>query len=417
MMRIVNVYGPTIKCVTDSTNKVSGISKAAEAYYDNVKTAIKVPARYDLFIAGDFNARLGSCSASDYGSGVSNNIGRYGNGVRNENGQMLLDFMITYNLFACNTAFKKWAKDTTSWKATCAAKGRPKGSKDTVEFYRQIDYILCRTSFKKCCFDAKSFPGDKVDSDHKPVVARFKLDCKYIVHKQHRPARIRFDVNRLNDPEVKFKFADSFMSNIKSRAMTDNVVSESEGILDVLRDVAVKVVGKVAPKKPQQFSNDPEIMSLSSERKAIAQENSQIKGPSDRTSQRKRRNYLKRSIKKRLKFLKGASADALADQINNADSCSRMFEAARTLAQGRVKKKGLTVHDADGNDIGSDSLKAEAIKEYFQKQLNDDDEPPFPAFIDPPGPLLCPITSDEVGRAVMKLKSGRACGPDGIPNH
>ena len=206
------------------------------------------------------------------------------------------------------------------------------------------------------------------------------------------------------------------MSNIKSRAMTDNVVSESEGILDVLRDVAVKVVGKVAPKKPQQFSNDPEIMSLSSERKAIAQENSQIKGPSDRTSQRKRRNYLKRSIKKRLKFLKGASADALADQINNADSCSRMFEAARTLAQGRVKKKGLTVHDADGNDIGSDSLKAEAIKEYFQKQLNDDDEPPFPAFIDPPGPLLCPITSDEVGRAVMKLKSGRACGPDGIPN-
>ena len=416
MMRIVNVYGPTIKCVTDSTNKVSGISKAAEAYYDNVKTAIKVPARYDLFIAGDFNARLGSCSASDYGSGVSNNIGRYGNGVRNENGQMLLDFMITYNLFACNTAFKKWAKDTTSWKATCAAKGRPKGSKDTVEFYRQIDYILCRTSFKKCCFDAKSFPGDKVDSDHKPVVARFKLDCKYIVHKQHRPARIRFDVNHLNDPEVKFKFADSFMSNIKSRAMTDNVVSESEGILDVLRDVAVKVVGKVAPKKPQQFSNDPEIMSLSSERKAIAQENSQIKGPSDRTSQRKRRNYLKRSIKKRLKFLKGASADALADQINNADSCSRMFEAARTLAQGRVKKKGLTVHDADGNDIGSDSLKAEAIKEYFQKQLNDDDEPPFPAFIDPPGPLLCPITSDEVGRAVMKLKSGRACGPDGIPN-
>ena len=43
----------------------------------------------------------------------------------------------------------------------------------------------------------------------------------------------------------------------------------------------------MAPKKPQQFSNDPEIMSLSSERKAIAQENSQIKGPSDRTFPKK----------------------------------------------------------------------------------------------------------------------------------
>ena len=76
---------------------------------------------------------------------------------------------------------------------------------------------------------------------------------------------------------------------------------------------------------------------------------------------------LQRSIKKRLKFLRGATADALANQINNADDCSRMFEAARTLAQGRVKKKGLTVHDDDGNNIGSESLKAEAIKDYFQK--------------------------------------------------
>ena len=42
--------------------------------------------------------------------------------------------------------------------------------------------------------------------------------------------------------------------------------------------------------------------------------------------------------------------------------------------------------------------------------------PSLPAFIDPPGSILCPITPDEVGYAVMKLTSGRACGPDGIPN-
>ena len=106
----------------------------------------------------------------------------------------------------------------------------------------------------------------------------------------------RFDVKRLNDPEVNFNFANSFMSNIRFRTITENVVSESEGILDVLRDVVVHVVGKVAPKKPQQFSNDPEIMSLSSERKAINEENCKVKGPSDRTSQRKRKNYLKRLI-------------------------------------------------------------------------------------------------------------------------
>ena len=87
------MYTSFIKRLTDSTNKVSGISKVTEAY-DNMKTAIRVPARIDLFIAVDFNARLGSCSASDYDSGVGNKIGRYGNSRRNENGQMVLEGVV-----------------------------------------------------------------------------------------------------------------------------------------------------------------------------------------------------------------------------------------------------------------------------------------------------------------------------------
>ena len=134
------------------------------------------------------------------------------------------------------------------------------------------------------------------------------------------------------------------------------------------------------------------------------------------TDLRKRINHLKRTIKKRLKTINKATANALVDVINNTDSCRSMFEANRTLAQCRMKKDGVTVHDADGNTLGSDSLKAEAIKEYFNNEFNDKDEPDLPAFIDPPGSLLCPITPEEVGRAVMKLKPGRACGPDGIPN-
>ena len=75
----------------------------------------------------------------------------------------------------------------------------------------------------------------------------------------------------------------------------------------------------------------------------------------------KRINHLKRTIKKRLKTINKATANALVDVINNTDSCRSMFEANRTLAQCRMKKDGVTVHDADGNTLGSDSLKAEAI--------------------------------------------------------
>jgi len=253
-------------------------------------------------------------------------------------------------------------------------------------------------------------------SDHKPVVARFKLGFKFIVHKQHRPKRIRFDVNRLNDPEVKSKLSNTFMSNINSRAKTDSAISENSSIFDILSDVAVQVVGKVPPRKTVKFSNDPEIIALTSERKTLQFKSGEIKGAYDRTTIRKKINYLKRSVKKRLKVLKGATVDVLTDQINNADFDRRVFEANRTLAQCRAKDNGVTVHDKDGNIIGSDHLKAEAIKEYFRNELNDDNEPPFPAFIDPPAPLQCPISAEEVRRAVMKLKNGRACGPDGIPS-
>lgn len=415
MIRIVNVYGPTKKIVDDDISRVTGNSPLLQSYFNDLKTAINIPARYDLFVAGDFNARLGRCSRREYDAGLNNHIGQFGNGLRNRNGEFLLDFIVDNGLFACNTAFQHRAKYITTWKARCVPKGRPKGSKDTVNYFKQIDYILCRTNFKVCLTDSRSFCGDFVKSDHKPVVARFKLGCNYIVHKRPRSEKIRFDVNRLNDSDIKSKFFDSFKSNIDCRVLTKNAITENSDIFGILSKCAVQVVGKVPPRKPHQYSDDPTVAKLSAERKSLQQECS-LTGISDRSDLRKRINHLKRTIKKRLKSINEATANALVDVINNTDSCRSMFEANRTLAQCRMKKDGVTVHDADGNTLGSDSLKAEAIKEYFNNEFNDKDEPHLPAFIDPPGSLLCPITPEEVGRAVMKLKSGRACGPDGIPN-
>ena len=66
----------------------------------------------------------------------------------------------------------------------------------------------------------------------------------------------RFDVNRLNDPEVKSKLSNTFMSNIISRAKTDSAISENSSIFDILSDVAVQVVGKVPPQRPRYHSSN-----------------------------------------------------------------------------------------------------------------------------------------------------------------
>ena len=139
--RIINAYGPTMKNVEDS-NSDGDSNPILSQFYADLNTALEnLPAHYDVFIAGDFNSRLGRKSSGDIGSGLSRNMGMYGVGQRNSNGQSLLNFMIDHDLYACNTSFKHPARHITTWKGTTTARGDPS---KTVKYYRQIDYILCK---------------------------------------------------------------------------------------------------------------------------------------------------------------------------------------------------------------------------------------------------------------------------------
>ena len=99
-------------------------------------------------------------------------MGMYGVGQRNSNGQCLLDFMIEKDFYACNTSFKHSARHITSWHGTTTARGDPD---KTVKYYEQIDYILCKSSYKVNITDRRSYGGALLKSDHKPVVARVTL--------------------------------------------------------------------------------------------------------------------------------------------------------------------------------------------------------------------------------------------------
>ena len=91
-----------------------------------------------------------------------------------------------------------------------------------------------------------------------------------------------------------------------------------------------------------------------------------------------------------------------------------MFEVVRQLAD-RKKPPDIYVKNDDCVTVDSDVKKAEILKDYFEKQYNNEEEA-LDAFDVPPRPLRLPISSIEVGRARNKLKNGRATGPDEIPN-
>ena len=95
-----------MNCYSPTNPRTISNPAATDQFYRELQEAITVPARYELWILGDFNAKLGKRSDKDFGCGLYKNfIGRYSVGRRNENGERLLDFLVSNGLFAANTAF------------------------------------------------------------------------------------------------------------------------------------------------------------------------------------------------------------------------------------------------------------------------------------------------------------------------
>ena len=120
-----------------------------------------------MFIAGDFN------------------IGLYGVC------QCLLNFMIQKDLYACNTSLNKQsARHITSWHGTTTAR-YPDSPDKTVKYkyWKQIEHVLCKSSYKVNITYDRSYGGALLKSDHKPVVACIMLNQMYLFHKKHKTSR------------------------------------------------------------------------------------------------------------------------------------------------------------------------------------------------------------------------------------
>ena len=117
-------------------------------YSDLHKVVSNTPSRFQLFICGDFNSKLGIRSIEDEDAGLSSCIGAHGKGKRNNNGEALIEFLLLNGLFACNTAFQHASRHKTSWTGWIKDRHAPPHSAATKPVYNQIDYILCKTTAK-----------------------------------------------------------------------------------------------------------------------------------------------------------------------------------------------------------------------------------------------------------------------------
>ena len=65
---------------------------------------IKAPARFLVFVCGDFNSKLDKRTAADMEAGLNSCIGSHGLGTRNDNGEALANLLVE-NSFCMNYSF------------------------------------------------------------------------------------------------------------------------------------------------------------------------------------------------------------------------------------------------------------------------------------------------------------------------
>ena len=93
-------------------------------------------------------------------------VAHYGLGYCNDLGQILEDFCKRRQMYITNTWFTQDRRRRYTWMKLG----------DTGRY--QIDYILTKCRYWNSVCKANAYPGDNIDSDHNPVVARLRVKLK-----------------------------------------------------------------------------------------------------------------------------------------------------------------------------------------------------------------------------------------------
>ena len=163
---VIQVYAPT-----SNAEEAEG-----ERFYEDLQDLLELTPKKDvLFIIGDWNAKIGSQETP----GVT---GKFGLVIWNEAGQRLIEFCQENALVIANTLFQQHKRRLYTWTS-------PDG-----QHQNQIDYIRCSQRWRSSIQSTKTRPGADCGSDHKLLIAKFRLKLKK-VGKTTRP--FRFDLNQI----------------------------------------------------------------------------------------------------------------------------------------------------------------------------------------------------------------------------
>jgi exonuclease III len=402
LISIINVYAPH-----------SGITKVdpkeLETFYEQLESTRhgieKEKASSVVLYGGDFNARVGRPKTAEPC------IGSHAKGVRNNNGQALVNFCNLNKLFIGNTAFQHPTRHITTWQSTQIDRVK----QQTKNIFHQIDYIICKQDQKQMLQNARSYAGTQTFSDHRLVKAEFII-APYIIHKQ-KPSKPSNAINtaRLREEHVRREYESELREQLANIA-TQNVATTAQQKWDVVSNniisVAERILGMKQKPSQRKRTHDPEIAKLSEKQKNIRLDITKTSDAERVKELRHQRNRVLKEIKQRTLENKEKELNEMASEVNKMHDHTQIFKSVKAMKRKPFENPYIT--DATNKQITNPEAMYNAIKTHFNNHFYDPNMTNVEPFTGEARPLDKPITTEEVSAAAKKLNNNRAPGIDRI---
>ncbi|KAK3525203.1 hypothetical protein QTP86_023254 [Hemibagrus guttatus] len=382
MLNVVSGYAPQVGCELEEK----------ESFWSELDEVMEsIPTGERVVIGADFNGHVGEGNTGD-----EEVMGKFGVKERNLEGQMVVDFAKRMDMGVVNTYFQKREEHRVTYKS---------GGRST-----QVDYILCRRGNLKEISDCKVVVGESVARQHRMVVCRMTL---MVCKKKRSEIEKKTKWWKLKKEECCEEFRQKLRQALGGQVVLPD---DWETTAEVIRETGRKVLGVSSGRRKEDKETwwwNEEVQD-SIQRKRLAKK----KWDMDRTEEnRQEYKELQRRVKREVSKAKQKAYDELYTRLDTREGEKDLYRLARQRDRdGKDVQQVRVIKDRDGRVLTSEESVQRRWKEYFEELMNEENEREKRVEgVNSVEQKVDKIRKDEVRKALKRMKSGKAVGPDDIP--
>ncbi|KAK3522398.1 hypothetical protein QTP86_009537 [Hemibagrus guttatus] len=381
MLNVVSGYAPQVGCELEEKERFwSELDEVMES----------IPTGERVVIGADFNGHVGEGNTGD-----EEVMGKFGVKERNLEGQMVVDFAKRMDMAVVNTYFQKREEHRVTYKS---------GGRST-----QVDYILCRRGNLKEISDCKVVVGESVARQHRMVVCRMTL---MVCKKKRSEIEKKTKWWKLKKEECCEEFRQKLRQALGGQVVLPD---DWETTAEVIRETGRKVLGVSSGRRKEDKETwwwNEEVQD-SIQRKRLAK-----KWDMDRTEEnRQEYKELQRRVKREVSKAKQKAYNELYTRLDTREEEKDLYRLARQRDRdGKDVQQVRVIKDRNGRVLTSEECVQRRWKEYFEELMNEENEREKRVEgVNSVEQKVDKIRKDEVRKALKRMKSGKAVGPDDIP--